>query len=313
MRPGYLELSSLALRRRRDKAVEILRACSLCPRQCGINRLEGERGFCQTQSTAPIASYHLHFGEEQPLVGENGSGTIFFAGCNLGCVFCQNHDVSRGAQTAPQADPQQLAAVMLELQERGAHNINLVTPTHVVPQILQALPHAIQGGLTLPLVYNCGGYEEVETLALLEGIVDIYMPDLKFADPDVAERLAGARDYPDKARAALSEMQRQVGDLETDQQGVARRGLIVRHLLLPEGLAGTGEWLEFLAREISLRTYLNLMDQYRPCGEAKSYPELCSTIGGEEMQKAREEARGLGLTRLDQRERPSLRDLLRFL
>ncbi|MCF8086347.1 MAG: radical SAM protein [Desulfohalobiaceae bacterium] len=313
MRPGYLGLSSHALRQRRDKAVEILRACRLCPRQCGMNRLEGERGFCQTQSAAPIASYHLHFGEEQPLVGGNGSGTIFFAGCNLGCVFCQNYDVSRGADAAAQADPQQLAAVMLELQDRGAHNINLVTPTHVVPQILQALPHAMEGGLTLPLVYNCGGYEEVETLALLDGIVDIYMPDLKFADPNVAERLTGARDYPEKARAALCEMQRQVGDLETDGRGVARRGVIVRHLLLPDGLAGTREWLEFLAREISPRTYLTLMDQYRPCGEAKSYPELCSSISGEELQKAREEARRLGLTRLDQRERPSLRDLLRFL
>lgn len=313
MRPGYLELSWHTLRQRRDKAVDILRACRLCPRQCGINRLEGERGFCQTTSAAPIASYHLHFGEERPLVGENGSGTIFIAGCNLGCVFCQNYDLSRGAQTAAQADPRQLAAVMLELQQKGAHNINLVTPTHVVPQILQALPHAIQGGLTLPLVYNCGGYEEVETLALLEGIVDIYMPDLKFADPDVAQRLAGARDYPDKARVALSEMQRQVGDLETDERGVARRGLVVRHLLLPNDLAGTREWLEFLAREISPRTYLNLMDQYRPCGEAKSYPELLATISGEELQKAREEAERLGLTRLDRREPPNLRDLLRFL
>jgi putative pyruvate formate lyase activating enzyme len=313
MRPSYLELSSEALRQRGEEAREILRACRLCPRQCEINRLEGEHGFCQTGSAAPIASYHLHFGEERPLVGERGSGTIFIAGCNLGCVFCQNFDVSRGAETAAQADPQQLAAVMLELQERGAHNINLVTPTHVVPQILQALPHAVQGGLRLPLVYNCGGYEEVETLELLEGIVDIYMPDLKFADPDVAERLAGARDYPERARAAVREMQRQTGDLETDERGVALRGLIVRHLLLPNGLAGTREWLAFLAREVSKRVYLNLMDQYRPCGEARSCPELLGSISREEMQRAREEAEGLGLTRLDRREPPHLRDLLRFL
>ncbi|MEF8942401.1 MAG: radical SAM protein [Desulfohalobiaceae bacterium] len=313
MRPAYLDLPLQTLQEREHEAWERLRACRLCPRQCQVNRLEGERGFCQTGSATPIASYHLHLGEEQPLVGDRGSGTIFIAGCNLGCVFCQNFDVSRGAETAAQADPQQLAAIMLELQRLGAHNINLVTPTHVVPQILQALPYAIEAGLSLPLVYNCGGYEEVDTLALLEGIVDIYMPDLKFADPDVAQRLAGARDYPDRAGAAVREMQRQVGDLETDESGVALRGLIVRHLLLPRELAGTRDWLAFLAQEISKRVYLNLMDQYRPCGQARSYPELCSSISGDELHWAREEARRQGLTRLDRRKAPNLRNLLRFL
>ena len=313
MRPGYLDLPLQTVQERRDEARERLRACRLCPRQCQVNRLEGERGFCQTGGATPIASYHLHFGEEQPLVGERGSGTIFIAGCNLGCVFCQNFDVSRGAETAAQADPQQLAAIMLEQQRHGAHNINLVTPTHVVPQILQALPHAVEAGLNLPLVYNCGGYEEVETLALLEGIVDIYMPDLKFADPDVAQRLAGARDYPERAGAAVHEMQRQVGDLQTDENGVALSGLIVRHLLLPGELAGTRDWLTFLAREISQGVYLNLMDQYRPCGEARSYPELRSPISDDELNRAREEARNQELTRLDRREAPNLRNLLRFL
>ena len=313
MRPGYLECNFHTLRQRTEKAREILRACRLCPRQCGVNRLEGERGFCQTGSTAPVASYHLHFGEEAPLVGKSGSGTIFFAGCNLGCVFCQNYDVSRGAETAAQAEPGHIAQIMLDLQQQGALNINLVTPTHVVPQILQALPIAIEKGLRLPLVYNCGGYEEVDTLALLEGIVDIYMPDLKFADPDVAERLAEARDYPERAGLALYEMQRQVGELECNERGEALRGLMVRHLLLPGDLAGTWEWLAFLAHRISTRTYLNLMDQYRPCGEAHSYPELCSLVGAEELRKAREEAKRLGLARLDQREPPDLRALFRRL
>ena len=221
--------------------------------------------------------------------------------------------MSRGAESAAQADPRQLAQVMLELQRQGAHNINLVTPTHVVPQILKALPYAIEGGLDLPLVYNCGGDEEVATLALLDGIVDISMPDVKFADPDVAERLAGARDYPERARAAVREMHRQVGDLEINDSGLARQGLIVRHLLLPGDLAGTRKWLAFLAREISPRTYLNIMDQYRPCGEARAYAELQGGIGRQELQQAREEAQRQGLTRLDRREPPNLRDLLRFL
>jgi putative pyruvate formate lyase activating enzyme len=260
-----------------------------------------------------VASYNLHFGEEEPLVGEQGSGTIFFAGCNLGCLFCQNFDISHSTQGATAVDAQQLAGLMLELQNQGAANINFVTPSHVLPQILEALPLAVQAGLHLPLVYNSGGYDSPESLRLAKGLIQIYMPDLKFADPEAAEKYCQARDYPEVAASAVKEMHRQVGDLQLDSQGLALQGLLVRHLLLPGGLAGTESWLDFLVREISPQIYLNLMDQYRPCGRASEFPELQGMISARELSAAKEKAKEYGLERLDSRERPKLQALLRRL
>ncbi len=300
--PGRLaSLRPEVLQTRIDKALDMSAACRLCPRECGVNRLEGETGFCQTGRQALLASFNLHFGEEDPLVGEHGSGTIFFAGCNLGCVFCQNFDISHSTWGATAVSPDQLAGVMLDLQGQGAQNINFVTPTHVVPQILEALPIALSQGLSLPLVYNCGGYERLETLELLDGVIDIFMPDAKFSDPEVARRYCRAEDYPDKARAAIVEMHRQVGDLTVDQAGVAVQGLLVRHLLMPDDLAGSEAWFRFLAESVSPETYLNVMDQYRPCGEAASFPELQDTIPAGQLQAARELASRCGLRRLDRR------------
>ncbi len=246
-----------------------------------------------------MASYSAHFGEERPLVGRGGSGTIFFAGCNLACVFCQNHDISHGAW-GQQVEPQQLADMMVALQNSGCHNVNFVSPTHVVPQILEALPHAIERGLRVPLVYNCGGYESVETLRLLDGIVDIYMPDAKYADGAIAGRLSQAPDYPRRMQEALAEMHRQVGDLELDERGVAVRGLLVRHLVLPDSLAGTAEVMRFIA-SLSDQTYVNLMDQYRPCHQAYRYPPLDRRITVEEYDQALKMALYAGLSRLDDR------------
>jgi len=300
------------LQARIDKALELLAPCRLCPRECGVNRLEGETGFCQTGRLACLASYNLHFGEEDPLVGEHGSGTIFFSGCNLGCVFCQNYDISHSTLGAQEAAPEQLAGVMLHLQSQGARNINFVTPSHVVPQILEALPPALSQGLNLPLVYNCGGYERLETLELLEGVIDIYMPDAKFTSQDVAERFCQAGDYPQRAMEAMAEMHRQVGDLVVDEHGVAVQGLLVRHLLMPDDLAGSEDWFRFLAQSISPDTYLNIMDQYRPCGEASRFPELQGTISAAQFEAARELAAQAGLTRLDERKGFNARALLKL-
>ncbi len=309
----YLQHSIDTLHKRAEQALEILRDCRLCPRQCAVNRLEGQTGVCQTARQAKIASYNLHFGEEDPLVGQQGSGTIFFAGCNLGCIFCQNYDISHSTQGALEVDARQLAALMLELQTKGAANINLVTPSHVLPQILEALPWAVQGGLQLPLVYNTGGYDLLESLQLAEGLIQIYMPDLKFADPEPARKYCHAEDYPQTAARAVLEMHRQVGDLQLDEQGLARQGLMIRHLLLPRNLAGTEKWLEFLVREVSAQTYLNLMDQYRPCGRSEEFPELQAMISAKDLAAAREKALQHGLHRLDNRERHGLQAFLRRL
>ena len=289
------------LLRRAREAVSRLACCELCPRRCRVNRLAGETGLCMTGRRALIASYNLHFGEEDPLVGRGGSGTIFFAGCNLLCAFCQNDDISHDVTGACGASPEQLAAVMLSLQNEGAENINFVTPSHVVPQILEALPLAAKDGLRLPLVYNTGGYDAVETLALLEGVVDIYMPDVKFWSGEAAKRFMRAGDYPERARAAVREMHRQVGDLVLDADGRAVRGLLVRHLVMPDGLAGTGEWMRFLAGEISPDTYVNVMGQYRPCGRAGEFPELARPPASAEHRAALEAAGRAGITRLDER------------
>lgn len=301
MQPSYLKTHKDGILQERIKtALSILENCRLCPRHCEVNRLEGEVGVCRTGRQAVVSSYSPHFGEEDPLVGRNGSGTIFMTHCNLGCVFCQNYEISHLSEGVP-VSVSDLAQMMLTLQRRGCHNINFVTPTHMVPQILEALPEAIEGGLRVPLVYNCGGYEEVETLRLLDGIFDIYMPDFKFWDSKAAARFCSAPDYRDKACAAVKEMHRQVGDLILDQAGVAQRGLLIRHLVMPEGLASTREVMRFLAKEVSKETYVNVMSQYRPCGEAHKFPELRRSITAEEFRDAVSMAQEEGIHRLDER------------
>jgi putative pyruvate formate lyase activating enzyme len=246
-----------------------------------------------------VASYGPHFGEERPLVGRHGSGTIFFGYCNLACVFCQNWDISQGRELGRPVSPATLAAMMLSLQQQGCHNINLVSPTHVVAPILAAVRLAAHRGLRLPLVYNTGGYDCPETLALLDGIVDIYMPDMKFADSTIAVRLTGVPDYAEVNRAAVAAMHRQVGDLVIDAQGIARRGLLIRHLVLPDNLAGTDRITAFLAEQISRDTYLNLMDQYHPCYRADRYPPLDRRPTVTELRQARRWAEKCGLWRFD--------------
>ena len=280
--------------------IESLASCELCPRRCRVNRLEDERGFCRTGRKAVFSSFGPHFGEEDPLVGRGGSGTIFFTHCNLLCSFCQNYDVSHEG-AGQEIEPEGLARVMLNLQDQGCHNINLVSPSHVVVQILEALPTAIEGGLRIPLVYNTGGYDLPETIRRLEGVVDIYMPDVKFSDGAVAEELAEAPDYPLICRAALSEMHRQVGDLCLDEAGVAWKGLLVRHLVMPDHLAGTEETFAWIAGHLSRKTYINVMDQYRPCGTVQGHPSLSRRITGGEHEEALLIARRWGLHRLDQR------------
>jgi len=296
--PGYRALHESGELLRRVEAVRALtEACRVCPRACGARRLQGATGACGVGGEAVVASYGPHFGEEGPLVGGGGSGTIFLARCNLQCVFCQNAEISQRGDGAV-VSPARLAAMMLDLQRLGCRNINLVTPTHQIFQILRALPIAVQAGLNLPLVYNCGGYESLEALRLLDGIVDIYMPDFKYADADTARRYSGVEDYPDTAKAALREIHRQVGDLVLDRWGVARRGLLVRHLVLPEDLAGTAEVVAFLA-SLSPHTYVNIMGQYRPCHRAWEYPPLARRPRADEMARAVRLARAAGLTRLD--------------
>ncbi len=263
-----------------------------------MNRLKGELGKCNTGRQAVVSSFGPHFGEESPLVGSGGSGTVFFTYCNLKCCFCQNYAISQlgeGRETG--AD--ELAGMMLYLERQGCHNINFVSPTHVVPQILEALEIAVKQGLSVPLVYNTGGYDSLEILKILDGIVDIYMPDIKYSDGQNAERLSGIKDYPEANRAAVKEMHRQVGDLRINERGVATRGLLVRHLVLPQGLAGTAGVCRFLSEEISQNTYLNVMSQYRPCFKASEIPELKRSISREEFTEAVETARSCGLNRLD--------------
>jgi putative pyruvate formate lyase activating enzyme len=283
-------------------ATERLADCRLCPRECGVNRLKGETGFCGVGRWAVVASAHPHFGEEAPVVGVGGSGTIFFSSCNLQCVFCQNFEISR-MREGTELSAEDLGRVMIRLQESGCGNINLVTPSHVVPMILEALECAEAHGLNVPLVYNTGGYDSVDTLRLLDGIVDIYMPDIKFMDAEVSKRYMDATDYPDVVKAAVKEMSRQVGDLALDERGSAVRGVLARHLVMPGGLAGTREVMEFLASEISPNTYVNIMDQYRPCGDAHRYPEIARSLSSDEHGEALKIAEAVGIKRLDQRAR----------
>ena len=298
------------LERKAEIGRRLLRRCTLCPRRCRVDRHAGEIGVCGIGARARIASYGPHFGEEAVLVGPGGSGTIFLTGCSLRCCFCQNFDISQGDEPGQEVDDGDFAAIMLELQARGCSNINLVTPSHVVPQILAALLLAVEGGLRIPLVYNSSGYDSAPTLDLLASAVDIYLPDLKFWLPATAGRYADAPDYPDIARQAIRRMHRQVGDLEVGADGLARRGLLVRHLLMPGQGEETAAILGFLATEISPSTYVNIMAQYHPCGQAERFPELCRGVSGAEYRQALACARSLGLARLDQ---PDLAGLLRWL
>ena len=278
----------------RDK----LKCCTLCPRKCQVNRLSGETGICETSEYAVVSSYMPHFGEEAPLVGRHGSGTIFFTHCNLHCIFCQNYDISHQGRGQKVTD-REVADMMLTLQSLGCHNINFVTPSHVVPQILSALHIAVQDGLHVPLVYNSSGYDLVETLKLLDGIIDIYMPDFKFWDPGISGKTCDAPDYREIAKAALKEMHRQTGDLILDHDGIAHMGLLVRHLVMPENLAGTEKIMKYIASEISTNTYVNIMPQYRPCFNAYKYPLLNRSITHDEFYHAIEMAKKAGISRLD--------------
>jgi len=295
--PSYIALyESGELKERIEKLMAILRSCTLCPRKCEVNRLEGELGVCQAGSTLMISSAFPHFGEEPPLVGQNGSGTIFLTHCNLRCVFCQNYDISHLGDGA-KSSPEEMAKYMVALQNRGCHNINFVTPTHFVPQIVSALPKAIEMGLRIPLVYNCGGYESIKVIKLLENIFDIYMPDAKFADSENAKKYCKAPDYPEVIKEVLKEMHRQVGVLQINHQGIAERGVLIRHLVMPEGLAGTEKIMKFIAEELSPDSYVNIMIQYYPHYKAKKYPELSRRITWEEFQDALAIARSFGLYR----------------
>jgi putative pyruvate formate lyase activating enzyme len=296
--PAYLQLPPNVLADKVREAEELPRECTLCPRECRINRTAGEKGFCKTGDSPFISSYGPHFGEEKPLVGRFGSGTIFMGNCNLGCFFCQNYSISHLGEGA-EISFEKLAEIMLSLQNQGCHNINFVTPTHQMPMILRSLLIASERGLKLPLVYNCGGYESLHSIELLDGIVDIYMPDFKFIDPAMASKYSEADNYPESAKAAIKEMHRQVGDLITDQRGIGMRGLLVRHLVLPEGIAGTTEIVKFIAEEISKNTYINIMDQYHPCFRAFEHPPLNRRITQQEYADAVQMAIDAGLKRID--------------
>ncbi|MBL7084580.1 MAG: radical SAM protein [Candidatus Omnitrophica bacterium] len=292
--PSYLNACAEGkLEEKIDRLNKILLSCALCPRECKVNRIKGEKGYCGGGKHARVSSVFAHFGEESCLVGQNGSGTIFFSFCNLKCVFCQNYEISHLAQ-GKDVSKEELAGYMLRLQKTGCHNINLVTPTHFVPQIIEALRLAIGEGLTLPLVYNCGGYESAEVIDILDGVVDIYMPDAKFSSPHVSERLCNVTDYFDNLKIVLKKMHNQVGDSEIVNK-IAKRGLLIRHLVMPNDLAGTKALMQFIAKEISLNAYINIMDQYRPCGEASNISEISRFISAREYLDAVEIARSFGL------------------
>jgi putative pyruvate formate lyase activating enzyme len=300
---AYLELwASGELAHRVERGLSKLADCALCPRDCHVNRLADKFAVCRSGRYARVSSHFAHSGEEDCLRGTRGSGTIFFSGCNLRCVFCQNFDVSWGVE-GEITPPRRLAAMMLDLEARGCHNINLVTPEHVVPQILEALLIAVEGGLRLPLVYNTGAYDSLDSLELMDGLVDIYMPDFKFWDPEMARRYLRAPDYPEAARRAIKEMHRQVGALVLDESGLALRGLLLRHLVMPGGIAGTHEILRWIVRELGPHTYVNLMPQYYPAGKVseKEHAEINRCITLAEFQDALGAASEAGLGRLDNR------------
>ena len=306
--PAYLALlRSGELKQRVQDAYDRLHDCDFCGRKCHVDRYE-QPGACHTGTQAVVSSFGPHFGEEDPLRGHHGSGTIFFAWCNLNCQYCQNYDISQLGHGEEMA-PKELASLMLTLQAQGCHNVNLVSPTHVVAPILAAVLIAAEAGLRLPLVWNTGGYDSLEALALLDGVVDIYMPDMKYAHEETAYKYSKIHNYPEVNQAAVREMHRQAGDLVMDQNGIAQRGLLVRHLVLPEGLAGTAEVTRFLAQVVSRDTYVNVMDQYRPCYKAAGLPPLDRPITRAEYEQATQQASEAGLHRFDRREPRRLRVL----
>ncbi len=299
--PSYLALErSGELKRREESLWEVLKSCSLCPRECGVNRFNGEKGVCKSTAELKVHSAGAHFGEEWPLVGMNGSGTVFFSSCNLLCCFCQNWEINHRGD-GPLRSHDELASMMLGLQAKGCKNINLVTPTHVVPHIVKSLRIAIKGGLKVPLVYNTGGYDRLETIKALDGIVDIYLPDFKYQDGALADKYSnGAKNYPEAAAATIKEMYRQVGNLETTGlTGIAKRGLMLRHLIMPHNIAGTDKFVKWVAKEISKDTYTNLMDQYRPEHRAFEYPKIARRISEKEWKQVLAWAKEAGLTQIE--------------
>lgn len=303
--PAYLDTwKSGDLSRRIEEAMRALESCTVCPRDCQVNRLLDEKKVCKVGRRAVVSSHFAHFGEEDCLRGWNGSGTIFFSWCNLKCVFCQNWEISNEG-AGEEVDARELAGMMLDLQAQGCHNINFVTPEHVVPQVLEALPYALEGGLRLPIVYNTSAYDSLHSLALMDGVVDIYMPDFKYWDETVSARILKAKDYPEVARRVVREMHRQVGDLVVDGEGLARRGLLVRHLVMPDGLEDSARIFAWLAEAIGPDTYLNVMDQYHPDGlvarQPERYPQLARPLKVGEHARALDLARAAGLCRIDRR------------
>ncbi len=301
--PAYMELfRSGELYRRSRNALRYLQNCKVCPRDCEVNRLENEQAICKTGRRAIVGSYAPHFGEEDCLRGTMGSGTIFFSLCNLKCVFCQNYDISQDGEGI-EVGPKDLVAIMLDLQNRGCHNINFVTPEHVVPQILEALPLAVQMGLRLPLVYNTGCYDSMDSMSLMDGIVDIYMPDFKYWNKNLSQKYLMAKDYPETAQTIIREMHRQVGDLILDENGLAKRGVLLRHLVMPDNMEDTKNIMSFLANEISPDTYVNIMGQYFPAGKVSEtkYGEINRRATQNEIDSAEIIAQKKGLHRFDRR------------
>ncbi len=300
MKASYLKLlKSGELEKRTDLALSMLQECRMCPHECGTDRTRGEKGFCKVAARAMVSTWGAHFGEEPPISGSQGSGTVFFSGCNMRCIYCQNFEVSQGLE-GYEVTGDLLAFFFLSLQEQGCHNINLVTPSHVVPQILEGLLIAAREGLEIPVVYNSGGYDKVSTLGLLDGIIDIYMPDMKYSDSATGLELSKVRNYWQVCRDAVKEMFRQVGNLRTEGSGVAERGLLIRHLVLPGDLSGTAKVMEFIANRISRDAAVNLMDQYRPCAQAFRHPPLDRPLHRKEFHRALEQARKAGLRRVMQ-------------
>jgi putative pyruvate formate lyase activating enzyme len=295
--PSYIHLYEKGeLNQRIQLLKEFLKECRLCPRECRVNRLNGEVGYCKAPSELMVSSVFPHFGEEAPLVGYHGSGTIFLTHCNLRCIFCQNYDISHLGR-GERITSSEMAKVMVRLQELGCHNINFVTPTHYAPQIVASLPEAIEMGFRLPIVYNCSGYEAIEVIRVLEDVVDIYMPDAKYMDERFSKQFSNAPDYPEVLTKVLKEMHRQVGDLKTNSIGVAERGLLIRHLVMPNGVSSSQMVLKLIAEEISLHSYVNIMDQYRPEYRAHDHPEISRRITHKEYLEVVQMARHFGLYR----------------
>jgi putative pyruvate formate lyase activating enzyme len=295
MYPTYLDaFNSGKLERLIEQVFKMLESCAICPRQCKVNRLKDQKGFCKTGLKAKACSYMPHHGEEPPISGERGSGTIFFSHCNMNCVYCQNYEFSQAGE-GREVRAADLAAFMLELQSLGCHNINLVTPTHVMPQILKALHIAISKGLKIPLVYNTGGYELPEMIRLLDGVVDIYLADMRYADPEMSAKYSNAPEYPKYNQASVKEMQRQVGIADMDDQGIIKRGLIIRHLVLPNNISGTGKIMKFIAQELSPEIYISLMSQYIPYYRAQEFADISRRVTLEEYEEAKEAMHKCGL------------------